>query len=591
MHSIAIQATGASPNEIVKYVRQNLEFKNNEYVGEKVKSRSKGIFTTFKAQSEWKDVLQRRIEQRNCGFFARQDEVYKECGKVDLDSKNLVLTSLKKIGNFPTDTQRWKKLSTLVHQDDHKTLFTQMMPKPKGPTKKKASRIMRETKTRHKKDIDNGMQVIRKSLYEAERRIISIKGGQSLRAYVRNENEERKRKEEERESSGNTLDMVLLDPLQDMNIGIERESDTELLSEGQNRCRPIRDFLEMLDCLIQILSPLQNIRPRDLKSRLPLSPETLKMLRKQGKQTLDASKSRISFGNSNNRDSDNGKFKSHCKKTVRHNRPRNSVIMVPVDKHDTWEYFLSLGSQPENKVETINTEIECTARHGSRSSMLSHLIKSLPIGKRVLVANGKVPYENIPPWHKASAEQKDTKDKEDTTSCLTAQRHDVILDKLRTDFREVKKTYADELKSDLTNRSDAYKVQLETLELNHLREIDMKRMRRKNTDWRRQIVLSTARPASWFQELKDKLKELQLSNDDEALEKMQALQKFMDIKSCGSIKAKFCLLFFSIPLYEVCAVIMRKSLLFCTTKILELPKECLIEWLNIRRLSKLLIKE
>ena len=51
----------------------------------------------------------------------------------------------------------------------------------------------------------------------------------------------------------------------------------------------------------------------------------------------------------------------------------------------------------------------------------------------------------------------------------------------------MKKSYADELEVDLNSRTDGYKAQLETLDFNHLRETDMKRMRRKNTDWRRQV--------------------------------------------------------------------------------------------------------
>ena len=95
------------------------------------------------------------------------------------------------------------------------------------------------------------------------------------------------------------------------------------------------------------------------------------------------------------------------------------------------------------------------------------------------------------PWQKAAAEQRDeeTQKKKNTSNKneQTAQKHDVILDKLKEDFFTVKKTYADELEADLSNRTDAYKKQLETVEFNHLRETDMKRMRRKNTDWRRQV--------------------------------------------------------------------------------------------------------
>ena len=104
------------------------------------------------------------------------------------------------------------------------------------------------------------------------------------------------------------------------------------------------------------------------------------------------------------------------------------------------------------------------------------------------------------PWQKAAAEQRDeeTQKKKNTANKneQTAQKHDVILDKLKEDFYTVKKTYADELEADLSNRTDAYKKQLETIEFNHLRETDMKKMRRKNTDWRRQVKNAITRHLS-----------------------------------------------------------------------------------------------
>ena len=43
-----------NPNEIVKHLRQNVCFKNNDYAPEKIRSRSKDYFTTFKDNNAWK---------------------------------------------------------------------------------------------------------------------------------------------------------------------------------------------------------------------------------------------------------------------------------------------------------------------------------------------------------------------------------------------------------------------------------------------------------------------------------------------------------------------------------------------------------
>ena len=73
-----------------------------------------------------------------------------------------------------------------------------------------------------------------------------------------------------------------MDPLQEVNTGTESETNIDpLLGDTHTaRGRPTRTFLDTLDSLIHILTPLPNIRPRDLKSRHPLSQETLKLLRK-----------------------------------------------------------------------------------------------------------------------------------------------------------------------------------------------------------------------------------------------------------------------------------------------------------------------
>lgn len=87
-------------NEVVKYVRGALTGVSKGANDLGIKNRSAdGFFKDEKLQA-WKNTLDRRTYQKSCGFFARPDNKYKECGDVELENKQLVVNSLKRIGNY-----------------------------------------------------------------------------------------------------------------------------------------------------------------------------------------------------------------------------------------------------------------------------------------------------------------------------------------------------------------------------------------------------------------------------------------------------------------------------------------------------------
>ena len=185
--------------------------------------------------------------------------------------------------------------------------------------------------------------------------------------------------------------MVIIDPLQEVATGTESETDIEHLADSQTRCRPVRTYLDMLDALIHILTPLQNIRQRDLKSRHPLSQETLKMLRKpdlgcREENTGKTTRISISRGSGVRGKESEQRRRGGEKVSSRYSRPRHSVVAIPPpERTDTWEYFLTLGTSTERSCDSA----EQSSRHGSasRNSMLSQLVKNLPIAKRMMVVS------------------------------------------------------------------------------------------------------------------------------------------------------------------------------------------------------------
>lgn len=95
----SILSSGITTNEVIKYVRNNINQTIYQYQPEKIKSRSKRVFLTHKDEDYWKKTLDRRDDQKSRGFFARPDRKYKECGDVELQTKQLLIKSLENIGN------------------------------------------------------------------------------------------------------------------------------------------------------------------------------------------------------------------------------------------------------------------------------------------------------------------------------------------------------------------------------------------------------------------------------------------------------------------------------------------------------------
>ena len=99
--------TGVNAGEVVRYVRNALSGTSKGANDPGIKNRSIDGF--LKDENSWKRTLERRTEQKTCGFFARPDFKYRECGNVELKNKKLVINSLKEIGNiFNTQVQNLK---------------------------------------------------------------------------------------------------------------------------------------------------------------------------------------------------------------------------------------------------------------------------------------------------------------------------------------------------------------------------------------------------------------------------------------------------------------------------------------------------
>jgi len=635
----SILSSGITTNEVIKYVRNNINQTIYQYQPEKIKSRSKRVFLTHKDEDYWKKTLDRRDDQKSRGFFARPDRKYKECGDVELQTKQLLINSLENIGNRFVDQKHTAKKSVSLDFRDTQT----SIPAQGGV-------LSKQDKKRHfiQKESDNGISTIKKLLEQADRRITSVRAGQSLSAYLHKEKDEKKRELlEEEESNNNALDMVLIDVSEKRSGGgnmIRLENNTGGEIDEKQRpaeCRKKVDFQEKLNNLITIFTITNNMRQKDLRTRVPLTLESLKMLKKHplvndqsyqpivarlqtfdqsqpstaryGRnsvmlppgtmlfQTKDAERLHVGAGNrlvlpgfneSVSRHSELASPYQNNQRKLRNvqARHKNSPTSTPCNgiKVETWDELMAIRT---GRADSTTLESDHNARAVSRISMHAGPTKFNPhYKKRGGAWQTKGVNEVTPPWLKILQDQRDSNEKD--IQCtrqkgneLKSKRHDEILGKLKSGFEETKQTYAKKMKDELDNRVDAYEKQFELLECNHIRETDMKSMRGKINEWRQHVNMSTARPPLWVETLKIEQKHSQCLNDDQSNEKLQDIMKFIETKPSLVIKAKLCLMVFSLPVYELCTVQMKDAIKFFLEEVLEQSDNGFKQWLQARKLT------
>jgi len=92
-------STGANAAEVVKFIRSTISNSGAVSNDSEPEFTNRSIDGYLKDEHAWKKTLDRRTQQKLCGFFAKPDCKYKECGHVELQNKNLVIESLGQIGN------------------------------------------------------------------------------------------------------------------------------------------------------------------------------------------------------------------------------------------------------------------------------------------------------------------------------------------------------------------------------------------------------------------------------------------------------------------------------------------------------------
>ena len=607
-------------NDVIKCVRQNINYTEPVYDPEKIKTRCQRSFLTYKKDDSWKQTLQRRSEQKSCGFFARSDRKYRECGNVELKTKYLVLKSLESIGNTFKNNANQKNNSIAWKTNDDCDLNV------KDKSSASYSKIRRDRFI-----ADNGITTIKHILSKAEKRITSIKAGQSLASYLEKEKLEKESDILANKNTSKKLDMILLNPTEKIPVTNSKKTEQSgKMSEvaGSTESRQNIKFLETLESLVMLFTMLSNMLQRDLRTKAPLSSDCLKTLLKHpiandapppnptNKLQLDVPtyqqrgprRSIMMLGNTpllQNNDFYNKVAPVYLRESAsrasqmaspynaqprrgKNLQPRykNSATFTPNgNKVETWEDLMNVDA---GKGEDSTPDIDSSSRGGvSRISMHVGHIKFTQQAKKAPNATNTT--DSIPPWQKIIQEQKDgNKSNNPCTKSeyyeTKSERHNLLLGNLKSSFQDIKIQYANKLQEAISSKMDTYSKNFELLEVNHIHETDMKSVRMKINEWRKLATKTSARLPNWVQKLKQEQKRLGMENNENSKERLLKLFNHIDTKPSVFVKAKLCLLVFSLPLFQLCALKMQRALSFILKEFLGESVDYLKDWFQSRKI-------
>ena len=608
-------------NDVIKCVRQNINYTEPVYDPEKIKARCERSFLTYKSDNSWKQTLQRRSEQKSCGFFARSDRKYRECGNVELKTKDLVLNSLESIGNTFKNNANQKD-NPIAYKTNDDCDFN---------VKDKKSSASYSKIRRDRFITDNGISTIKRILSKSEKRITSIKAGQSLASYLEKEKLDKESDILANKNASTKLDMILLNPTEKIVVTNSKKSkQSGKMSEvaGSRESRQNIKFLETLESLVMLFTMLSNMRQRDLRTKAPLSSDCLKTLLKHPivndvlppnptnrlqvevptYQQRGPRRSIMVLGNTpllQNNDFYNKGAPVYLRESASRAsqmaspynvqprrgktlqpRYKNSASFTPNgNKVETWEDLVNVNT---GKGEDGTPDIDSSSRGGvSRISMHVGHIKIAPHAKKA--PNATNTNDSIPPWQKIIQEQKDdskannpfTKSDYSETK---SERHNLLLDNLKSTFQDTKVQYASKLQEAISSKMDTYSKNFELLEVKHIHETDMKSVRMKINDWRKLATKTSARLPNWVQKLKQEQKRLGMENNENSKEHLLKLFKHIDTKPSVFVKAKLCLLVFSLPLFQLCALKMQRALRFILKEFLGENDGYLKDWFQSRKI-------
>ncbi|XP_047132992.2 uncharacterized protein LOC101237469 isoform X2 [Hydra vulgaris] len=256
--------------DVFKCIRQSGFLKKQDYNPQKLKAKSTNTYTLFPSENQWKITLNRRAQQKSCGFFAKTNAPYKEFGNVELNSNKLLLESLQHIGNWFLDEKARIKSTNNIPE------FTKSS---RDITDRSSRQILNYKVFDEHKKPDNGIALLKLHLEKNNKYIKAVKAGQLLSKFFNDEKKNSNRNDSlshAESSSERKMQKLFCRELQDyLQPSVNRVEIPSTSWRKQN------EFLEKLKCFEILFNSVQNMNSKDLKNKTTLSSDTLKKLRQE----------------------------------------------------------------------------------------------------------------------------------------------------------------------------------------------------------------------------------------------------------------------------------------------------------------------
>ncbi|XP_046363043.2 uncharacterized protein LOC124139768 [Haliotis rufescens] len=387
----------------------------------------------------------------------------------------------------------------------------------------------------------------------------------------------------------------------------------------ERRCR---DHIEYLNDIHSVILSLRRMQTRDLRSKTPLSRESLRELMKAYTGTeRDSRLTQVRFSRNYNRrmsmdtsmsgdtsslSQEGGRSSIVSQTPTSRRRSRVGSIFGPlptpssrrktrISEHDycrveTWDDLISLD--------------EKTGNGGTPAAMTPNIIlRTLKWSRKTSFVQGDSvddrEAKRQPIWQQVALEK--------TTGIFTKSKRKqsklednaLMVERVKHNMAKLKHNLQIEVDADL-QRLERTKMVIFRFKMQCFGDLQPSSLLENHCEHMQDAVeLICAnpdveiQPSKWYDELRERTHMKIASNDpdiDEALSKIGRFSQF-GVKSILYSKAKLCLLVMSLPAYQVCTISMQAALKFVMEKILVGQEEVLQHWLHQRRLPWVLVRK
>ncbi|XP_071956751.1 uncharacterized protein [Antedon mediterranea] len=646
--NLVIQGPAIQSQHVTASLKQNYKTPKEEvYNSELYQRRTSTELVSSYDDNIWSGHYQRRKAQRKDGFFTPQHRPYQTIGQIQLNSKELVADvfeegfsnrfrihdhpptkpCIKSQGDIDKPTKGWNKED--VQDDD----------------------LSKDKSKQNEKDLANqtaGLTYIQRQLNDLEITIARTKAGQQFQTTIQDIEHQRELAECNQSQTqvisfcAPTSPSFILRSSSRLSKGSKHTSScimsTDSVRSGASTsstaAKPVEDHeeelarlvsqrkkkaeLNRIRCIIMVLNALHNMKTRDIRSRVPLSHETVNFLFRDvildihgrpvvSRPTFRGHPQMEKIQSTETLMSHDSGGQGHMSRVMLKNgsgmvgrAPSRSDRPGSTTSPQNWKKYKS-NKRSERMIETWDDFLAFQTHGGQhRSSMApntaAHQVVTSQYRQQVHSTTEKNPHKPTF-WMTVSQSNSDLKASHSNKSGVDTKAkekkrdpHDILIS-FNDNFKNLQRKLVKEVNTDLQrlnrDRCKRFRQKFHNLTLTALFEKTLQNMRdavvRKATP---DDVKFEIKPSKWYTDLQYEIESSVGKDDPDVQYILHRLSRFSleDSRSISNAKEKLCLLVMSIPAVDLLTVAMQQAIRFILEKILDALPTAFPSWLNHRKL-------